>query len=71
MHQLVCGWSDELRGEEAHRDTSRILHKSTRVWAELEVGDYDWAQQAMEWWPARVKAACQTNMSFAIAHGLA
>ena len=41
------------------------------AWAELEAGDYDWAQQAMEYWPARVKAACQTNKSFAIAHGLA
>ena len=41
------------------------------AWKELEAGDYDWAQQAMEYWPARVKAACQTNKSFAIAHGLA
>lgn len=41
------------------------------AWEELEAGDYDWAQQAMEYWPARVKKACQTNKSFAIAHGLA
>lgn len=41
------------------------------AWEELEAGDYDWAQQAMEYWPDRVKAACRTNKSFAIAHGLA
>lgn len=41
------------------------------AWAELEAGEYDWAQQAMEYWPARVKAACKTNKSFAIAHGMA
>jgi hypothetical protein len=41
------------------------------AWEELEAGEYDWAQQAMEYWPARVKAACKTNKSFAIAHGLA
>ena len=42
-----------------------------KAWEELEAGDYDWAQQAMEYWPDRVKKACQTNKSFAIAHGLA
>jgi len=41
------------------------------AWEELEAGEYDWAQQAMEYWPDRVKKACQTNKSFAIAHGLA
>lgn len=41
------------------------------AWDELEDEQYEWAQQAMEYWPARVKAACQTNKSFAIAHGLA
>jgi type I restriction-modification system DNA methylase subunit len=42
-----------------------------KAWEELEAGDYDWAQQAMEYWPDRVRKACQTNKSFAIAHGLA
>ena len=42
-----------------------------KAWTELAAGDYDWAQQAMEYWPDRVKKACQTNKSFAIAHGLA
>lgn len=37
---------------------------------ELEEEKYDWAQQAMEYWPERVKEKCKTNKSFAIAHGL-
>jgi len=41
------------------------------AWKELEEGKYDWAHQAMAYWPDRVKAACLTNKSFAIAHGLA
>lgn len=41
------------------------------TWKELEEGKYDWAHQAMAYWPDRVKAACLTNKSFAIAHGLA
>jgi len=41
------------------------------AWEELQAGEYDWAQQAMEYWPVRVRAACQINRSFAIAHGLA
>lgn len=41
------------------------------AWKELEEGKYDWAHQAMAYWPDRVKAACITNKSFAIAHGLA
>ena len=41
------------------------------AWKELEEGKYDWAHQAMAYWPDRVKAACLTNRSFAIAHGLA
>jgi hypothetical protein len=42
-----------------------------RAWQELEGGKYDWAHQAMAYWPKRVKTACLTNKSFAIAHGLA
>jgi len=41
------------------------------AWKELSAGKYDWAHQAMAYWPDRVKAACLTNTSFAIAHGLA
>jgi hypothetical protein len=37
---------------------------------ELEAGEYDWAYQAMEYWPERVKEKCKTNRSLAIAHGL-
>ncbi len=40
-------------------------------WKDLSEGKFDWAHQAMAYWPKRVKAACLTNKSFAIAHGLA
>ena len=42
-----------------------------KAWKELEEEKYDWAHQAMELWPDRVKEKCKTNKSFAIAHGLA
>lgn len=42
-----------------------------KAWEEIEGGEYDWAQQAMEYWPDRVKDKCKTNKSFALAHGLA
>ena len=45
--------------------------EAKKAWQELEAGKYDWAQQAMEYWPERVKETCKTNKSFAIAHGLA
>ncbi len=41
-----------------------------KAWEDLEEGKYDWAHQAMEYWPDRVKEKCETNKSFAIAHGL-
>ncbi|MBA2883178.1 hypothetical protein HNR65_003539, partial [Desulfosalsimonas propionicica] len=41
-----------------------------KAWQALERGDYDWAYQAMDHWPDRVKKKCLTNKSFAIAHGL-
>lgn len=44
--------------------------EAKKAWQELEAGEYDWAQQAMEYWPDRVKEKCKTNKSFAIAHGL-
>ncbi|SHJ91033.1 Methyltransferase domain-containing protein [Desulfatibacillum alkenivorans DSM 16219] len=42
-----------------------------KAWKELEEGKFDWAHQAMDHWPDRVKEKCETNKSFAIAHGLA
>jgi hypothetical protein len=45
--------------------------ETKRAWRELEDEKYEWAQQAMKHWPDRVKEACKTNKSFAIAHGLA
>jgi hypothetical protein len=40
-----------------------------KYWGRLERGDYDWSHIAMNYWPERVKEACRTNKSFAIAHG--
>jgi hypothetical protein len=40
-----------------------------KAWQEMERGEYDWAQQAMDHWPDRVKRKCQTDKSLAIAHG--
>ena len=39
-------------------------------WEELAAGDYDWAHLALTIWPDRVGAACKTDRSLAIAHGL-
>jgi hypothetical protein len=44
--------------------------ETKKAWADLEKGEYDWAQQAMEFWPERVREKCRTNRSLAIAHGL-
>lgn len=44
--------------------------ETRRAWEELAKGEYDWAHQAMEYWPERVKEKCKTNKSFAIAHSL-
>lgn len=41
-----------------------------KAWQALKEGKYDWAHQAMDHWPDRVKEKCKTNKSFAIAHGL-
>jgi hypothetical protein len=40
-----------------------------KYWERLQRGDYDWSHIAMNYWPERVKEACKTNKSFAIAHG--
>jgi len=39
-------------------------------WQELEKGEYDWSHLAYTIWPDRVKRACETDRSLAIAHGL-
>jgi hypothetical protein len=41
-----------------------------KAWEELEKGEYDWAHQAMDYWPDRVREKCKTNRSYAIAHGI-
>ncbi|MDY6876077.1 MAG: BREX-1 system adenine-specific DNA-methyltransferase PglX [Chloroflexota bacterium] len=40
-----------------------------KYWERLQRGDYDWSHIAMRYWPERVRNACGTNKSFAIAHG--
>jgi hypothetical protein len=42
-----------------------------KYWERLAAGDFDWAHIALHYWPERVKAKCNENRSFAIAHGLA
>lgn len=41
-----------------------------KAWEALSRGDYDWAGQAMDHWPDRVREKCRTNRSFAISHRL-
>jgi hypothetical protein len=48
-----------------HRAWQRTLRET---WETLERGDYDWAQLAMAFWPARVVPKCTTDRSLAIAH---
>jgi hypothetical protein len=45
--------------------------ETRKAWQDLEAEEYDWAHQAMEYWPARVKTKCKTDRSLAIVHGLA
>ena len=44
--------------------------KLKTTWDELTKGDYDWAHLAYTIWPERVKDACKSDRSMAIAHGL-
>lgn len=74
----------EERGYTPHLDDGVLLNMAPlwelipswqtepkKAWQALEKGDYDWAYQAMDHWPDRVKEKCKTNKSYAIAHGLA
>jgi hypothetical protein len=40
-----------------------------KYWERLQQGDFDWSHIAMRYWPERVREECETNKSFAIAHG--
>ena len=44
--------------------------ETAKAWKEREKGEYDWARQAMAYWPERVREECAKNRSLAIAHGL-
>lgn len=54
LHALLPAWSTEAK----------------QYWQALERGDYDWSHTAMRYWPDRVLTKCQTNTSFALAHGV-
>jgi hypothetical protein len=40
-----------------------------KAWQDLEQEKFEWAYQAMDHWPDRVKEKCKTDKSLAIAHG--
>ena len=40
-----------------------------KYWERLESGLYDWSHIAMHYWPERVREKCETDKSYAIAHG--
>jgi hypothetical protein len=44
--------------------------KLKETWDKLGTGEYDWAHLAYSIWPDRVREACRTDKSLAIAHGL-
>jgi hypothetical protein len=50
-----------------HRPWQNLLKET---WTKLERGDYDWAHQAMSYWPDRVREKCRTDGSLAVAHNL-
>lgn len=60
LHDLLPSW----------RETGTSPNDPAKAWRALAAGKFDWAHQAMRYWPDRVTEACRTNRSFAIAHGL-
>jgi len=71
------------RGYEPHIDDGVLLNMAPlwelipswqaepkKAWEALERGDYDWAYQAMDHWPERVKEKCKINKSYAVGHGI-
>lgn len=42
----------------------------SKVWKDLQDGEYPWAKTAMRYWPREALAACKENKSYRIAHGL-
>lgn len=50
-----------------HKPWQKVLKET---WAKLEMGEYDWAYLAMNYWPDRVREKCKSDKSLAIAHGL-
>jgi N-6 DNA Methylase len=44
--------------------------ETQNAWRKIQGGEYDWAQQAMEYRPDQVNQKCKIDKSLAIAHGL-
>src|SRR6266487_546417 len=76
-HGEIVGWAPEL-------DDGVLINLAAlwtllpswptepkQCWLALERGDYDWSHTAMRYWPDRVLVKCQTNTSYALAHGVA
>jgi hypothetical protein len=49
---------------------SKWAKDTESVWKKLAGGEYDWARIAYAIWPDRVREACKSDKSIAIAHGL-
>lgn len=60
LHDLLPSW----------RETGTSPNDPAKAWRALAAEKFEWAHQAMRYWPGRVTDACRTNRSFAIAHGL-
>jgi hypothetical protein len=60
LHELTPAW----RRVDAKLDL-------TKVWKDMEKGEYNWSKTAMRYWPQQVLKDCRKDKSFAIAQGLA
>jgi len=60
LHDLLPSW----------KETGATPNDPAKAWKALAAGKFDWAHQAMRYWPDRVTDACRTNRSLAIAHNL-
>jgi hypothetical protein len=63
LHELIP-WPKTRKHE------GRTVSELRACWEELAEGQYDWAQAAMLYWPARVTEKSRADRSLALAHGL-
>ncbi|NLF02162.1 MAG: hypothetical protein GX601_14415, partial [Anaerolineales bacterium] len=65
-------WIDDgviLRLAPLHELIPTLASEALKYWERLEAGEYDWSHIAGHYWPERVREACRTQKSYAIAHG--